>query len=692
MYYYKINYIAGAIATLLVALLIGSLIFIRGRRGKIVKSYFLLMLSIAIFAFGMLLLCIFSNEDYAVFFAKFCHVGVSFVPLFYFCFIIRLMRLENKQKRVIRVGYLLTACFALLSFTPYFVRGVSYKLGLNTTDPGILYPLFILYFISFPAYAHYLAYKSFEKLSDIGKKQIKYVTIAGTFGLSAGGLIFFTVYGINIPVLGPLALYFIAASNLFVAIATYTARLMGVEVIKRRTLIFSLMYSSIVGGFVALIFIIQRSLSLHINLNRWILPVTSLFIITVFIRPLEHILARATDAVLYQRGYDYMSTLKNVARGMTLVTDTKKLLKVMVRFISKEVRIAGCSVYIYNKTVNSYILEVTQGFRNHEIVNNVDADSPFIKWLIEKKEPLNSKNVLSWIQSERIFPQKFLLKRTLEQIRITMQKTGASLCVPSFLRGEMIGFLALGEKLSGERYTTDDLSLLSTLSSNAAIAFENARMYEELKARIDKLDHLYKEEHTLFIDAASAFSVAIDSKDGYNNTHASKLSNYAAATTKELEKLLSYINFTKDFYETLHIASLLHDVGKIGIPDKILTKKSKLTKKEREALKQHTIIGERILSPIKEIEGTFDIIRHHHENFDGTGYPDGLKGNEIPMASRIITVCNVYDEMTSERPYRKPIKKEAALKELENGKSIQFDPVIVDAFIMASKNFSSSIT
>ena len=472
MYYYKINYITGAIVTLLVTLFLGSLIFIRGRRGNIVKSYFLLMLSIAIFAFGMLLLCIFSNKDYALFLARFCHIAVSFVPLFYFCFIIKLMHLEDKQKYVITIGYLLAASFALLSFTPYFVKGVAYKLGLNTTDPGILYPLFILYFISYPAYAHYLVYKSFANLSDIGKKQIKYVTIAGTFGLSAGSLIFFTVYGINIPVLGPLAFYFIAASNLFVAIATYTARLMGVEVIKRRTLIFSLMYGGIVGSFVALIFIMQKFLTLHFNLNRWVLPVAALFILTIFIRPLEHILARATDAVLYQRGYDYMSTLKNVARGMTLVTDTKRLLKIMTRFISKEVRITGCSVYIFNKTANSYIQEVAQGFKDQETIDKVDADSPFIKWLIEKKEPLSSENILSWIQGERIFPQKLILKRTLEQIRITMQKTGAFLCVPSFLRGEMIGFLVLGEKLSGERYTTDDLSLLSTLSSNAAIAFE----------------------------------------------------------------------------------------------------------------------------------------------------------------------------------------------------------------------------
>ena len=690
MYYYRENYIAGAIITLLVTLFLGFLLFIRGRRGKIVKSYFLLMISIAIFSFSMLLLCVFNDKSYIGLLGKFCNAGVSFVPLFYFCFIIKLMRLEKRQKYVIIAGYLLAIGFACLSFTPYFAKGVSYKFGLNLISPGILYPLFILYFISYPAYAHYLVYKSFDKLSDIGKKQLKYVTIAGTFGLGGGGLIFFTAYGIDIPVIGPFAFYFIAVSNLFVAIATYTAHLMGVEAIRKKTLVFSLMYGGIVGSFVALVFIVQRFLLVHFGLNRWILPVVALFIITIFIRPLEQMLAKATDAVLYQRGYDYMSTLKSVARGMTLVTDTKRLLKIMVRFISKEVKIAGCSVYIYNKSTDSYLLQVAKGFKGQDIINKVDADSPLIKWLIEKREPLSIENILNWLQGERIFPQKLILKRTLDHIRITMQKTGASLCVPSFLRGEMIGFLVLGEKRSEERYTTDDLSLLSTLSSNAAIAFENARMYEELKARIEKLDKLYKEEHTLFINAAAAFSVAIDSKDGYAHAHAAKSSVYAAATTKELEKLLPYVNFTKDFYETLHIASLLHDVGKIGIPDKILTKKGKLTKKEHEVLKQHTIIGERILSPMKEIENTFDIIRHHHENFDGTGYPDGLKGNDIPMASRIIAVCNAYDDMISKRLYRKSVTKEVALKELEDNKSSQFDPVIVDAFIRASKNFSKT--
>jgi HD-GYP domain-containing protein (c-di-GMP phosphodiesterase class II) len=687
MYYYRLNYIAGSALTLVITLLLGLAIFIKGRGGNVVRSYFMLMLSIALFSLGILLSSIFNDNAHTLFFTRFCHIGASFIPIFYFKFIIKLMRIEGRLRKVLITGYILSGCFALLNFTPYFVKGVSTKLGMRFADPGVFYALFIFFFIAYPFYAHYLACILSGSLSDIRKKQIHYVITAGVFGLSGGSLMFFGVYGIDIPFFGPAALYFVAVSNLFVAIATYTVRLMGFEIIKRRTLIFSALYGIIVGCFVASVFIAQRFLSLHISLNRWLLPVAGLFMLTVFIRPLEQFLIKVTDNFLYQRGYDYMPALKNIAKGMTLIGDTKKLLKLMARFISKEIRVTGCAVYIFDKTAGSYVREVCRGFKGQQTAEKIDAEHPLAKWLVEKKEPISYESVVNWIQGEKVFPQRLILKRTLEQIRIAMEKMGAELCVPSFLRGDMIGFLALGAKLSGHIYTKDDFSFLATLANNAAIAFENARMYEELNERIKKLEALYKEEHALFLDAASAFSYAIDSKDGYTHAHALKSTDYAIAVTKELEKLLPYVNFSEAFYETLRIASLLHDVGKIGIPDSILKKQSKLTPEETEKIKEHVIIGQKILKPIKEIEDSFTIIRHHHENFDGTGYPDGLKGNEIPMASRIIAVCNAYDTMICGRPHRKPMAKEAALKELEDNKGGQFDPIVVDAFVRAAGNF-----
>lgn len=453
--------------------------------------------------------------------------------------------------------------------------------------------------------------------------------------------------------------------------------------IKRRTLTFSLLYGAIVGIFVVLVFIGQKLLSAYFDLNRWVMPTAALFVITIFIRPLENLLAILTDRVLYQRRYDYMVTLKNAAKGMTLVTDVKRLLRLIVYLVSKEIRVTGCAIYVLNKSTNSYIKEVSRGFQGLESPKEIYRDSPFIDWLIEKKQPLSYENILTWIQSKGLFPHRLILKRRLEQIRVMMRKLGSSLCIPSFVRGEMIGFMVLGAKLSGDRYTSDDVSLLSTLSNSTAIALENARMYEELNARISKLNQAYQEEHTLFWDAASAFSYAIDTKDGYTHAHALKVCDYSSAITKELEKLLSYINFDENFYDTLKIASLLHDVGKIGVSDRILKKQGPLTKEEKGELKKHTVIGATILQPMREIKEVFDLIRHHHENYDGTGYPDGLKENEIPMISRIIAVANAYDIMTCERGHRKAMKKEDAIEELKRKAGTQFDPVVVEAFLKA---------
>jgi len=669
--------------TLAVTLLLGTLIFVRGRGGKIVRSYFLLMLSIAAFSLSIFMMLTSSSGQAPLYWARFCQVALCFLSVFYFHFVLKLIGLDQKQLGLIRTAYISAGIVSSLALTSFLVQSTSSKLGLNWFDVSDTYFAFIGYFIIWPIYAHVLTYKAYSRLTQLGKRQLRYIAVAGGSGFIGGGMMFFTVYGIDIPLIGPLAFYFIAAANLFVAVATYTVQLMDVEIVRRRTLIFSLLYGATVGLFVAVVFASQKFISMHLNVNKWVLPVCALFVITIFIRPLENWLAKLTDKVLYQQRYDYMDTLKNVAKGMNLVADTEKLLKLMVRFVSREVRVTGCAVYIFNRTEGGYVKEVSRGFQDVDAVDSVDKDSSFVEWLKEKREPLNYEVLLSWIQGEKLFPQRLILKRSLEQIRVIMHKLGASLCVPSFLRGEMIGLLVLGEKLSGDRYTQDDMSLLSTLANNAAIALENARMYEELKQRIDKLNRLYKEEHALFIDAASAFSYAIDTKDNYTHGHALNVSKLSSAITDQLKGLLPYINFTSEFYDRLKIASLLHDVGKIGVSDKILKKKGKLTKKEEEEMKKHAEIGQAILSPIKEIEETFELIRHHHEAFDGGGYPDGLKGNDIPMISRIICVANAYDTMVSDRPHRKALKREVAIKNIREGAGKQFDPIITKALVQA---------
>jgi HD-GYP domain-containing protein (c-di-GMP phosphodiesterase class II) len=127
----------------------------------------------------------------------------------------------------------------------------------------------------------------------------------------------------------------------------------------------------------------------------------------------------------------------------------------------------------------------------------------------------------------------------------------------------------------------------------------------------------------------------------------------------------------------------LHDIGKIGVPDAILHKNGNLKPDEWVVMKQHCEIGARIVEPITKLRKVGDIIKHHQEKYDGTGYPDGLKGEEIPLESRIIAVVDAYHAMVSDRPYRKALPEEVALKELKSNIGTQFDPVVVGAFVRA---------
>ncbi len=185
---------------------------------------------------------------------------------------------------------------------------------------------------------------------------------------------------------------------------------------------------------------------------------------------------------------------------------------------------------------------------------------------------------------------------------------------------------------------------------------------------------LYVEVKKLYKSTILALAQAVDAKDPYTKGHSDRVSKYA-------EKIGEKIGLSAGEMEDLIFSAILHDIGKIGIPDNILKKTSKLTPKEYEIIKTHPIEGEKIISKIPYLKNMGKIIRAHHEKIDGTGYPDGMKNGEIPEFSKIIAVCDSYDAMTSDRPYRKALSKEEAIKELKKYAGTQFDKKYVNILI-----------
>jgi len=239
--------------------------------------------------------------------------------------------------------------------------------------------------------------------------------------------------------------------------------------------------------------------------------------------------------------------------------------------------------------------------------------------------------------------------------------TGDLLVVPFRLRNAMDGFLVFGWEKKG-MIGDGELRFALALSRQAASILHAMQLYQELA--------------DLLFATLGALSSAVDAKDPYTHGHSRRVAEYAVQAARDMD-------FGSKFMTMLKIAGQLHDFGKIGVREHILSKQGRLNESEKEAMNEHPEIGAQILGKFKSFTDIVPGIRHHHEHFDGTGYPTGLRGEDIPMVGRIIAVADAYDAMTTNRPYRIKLDHRDALVELRKNAGNQFDPKVVDAFIRA---------
>ncbi len=185
---------------------------------------------------------------------------------------------------------------------------------------------------------------------------------------------------------------------------------------------------------------------------------------------------------------------------------------------------------------------------------------------------------------------------------------------------------------------------------------------------------ILKDLSELFYKTIKSIAQALDAKDKYTHGHSMRVTLYSLALAKTL-------NLSDDLLEEIETTGLLHDIGKIAIPEKILLKPGKLTDEEYEIIKSHPELGERLVEGIEKLKMISSWLKSHHERYDGKGYPDGLKGEEIPISSRIIAIADTYDAMTSTRAYRSALSHEEAMLEITNCAGSQFDPKLAELFV-----------
>ncbi len=222
----------------------------------------------------------------------------------------------------------------------------------------------------------------------------------------------------------------------------------------------------------------------------------------------------------------------------------------------------------------------------------------------------------------------------------------------------------------------EGLKLLEIYAGQAASSINNAFLHSLVNVKNEELNRTYAQLKTRYMDTIEALRLAVDAKDMYTRGHSDRVAFFSMLIGAKM-------NMSEQELETLRIGGVFHDIGKIGTADDILLKTDKLSQSDYEEIKRHPMKGALILSAVSMFSDVVPIVRHHHERVDGTGYPDGLAGEAIPLSARIISVADAFDAMTSDRQYRARLSLEEAVVQLKTGAGTQFDAQIVDIFLKA---------
>ncbi|MQY52865.1 MAG: HD domain-containing protein, partial [Firmicutes bacterium] len=309
----------------------------------------------------------------------------------------------------------------------------------------------------------------------------------------------------------------------------------------------------------------------------------------------------------------------------------------------------GCSVLLVDEKEKKLQFVAASGAKKEEVKKlSLNMGEGVAGWVAQNDQPL----LIDDVSKDDRFSKK--IDETLTQ------KTKSLICVPLKVKERTIGVMEVMNKRGDRTFTERDMVLFKPLSAQAAVAIERAKLYEDLE--------------DMYISTVKSLAAAIDAKDPYTRGHSERVTRFAMLIAKEL-------GLDDKTQRDVQLCGLLHDVGKIGVPISVLRKKDKLTDEDWKHIRRHPVLGAEIISPIAQLKELIPNIRHHHERYDGKGYPDKLKGEDIPLISRILAVADTFDALTSERPYRSGLADKAALEEMEVVKGTQLDPACVEVFV-----------
>lgn len=356
---------------------------------------------------------------------------------------------------------------------------------------------------------------------------------------------------------------------------------------------------------------------------------------------------------LYDKNYVFKELL-GILKETTEVEDIDEVIEKTTKITKKLLGVQGSSILLVDEKTNELYFKVVDSEKGDKIKEiRIPADKGIAGYTARTGNPLIVNDVRKYPEFYSDVDEKsgFITKSIMS--------------APIKPLNKIIGVIEAVNKIKETNFSNNDLEILQTIADILGVNLVNSILYQKL--------------NRISTNIIKSLITALEARDEYTKGHSYRVQIYSV-------KIAHALRLPPRKVRQVELSSILHDIGKIGVPDNILRKPDRLTDEEFEIIKKHPITGYNILSSIEGLEDILDGIKYHHERFDGRGYPEGLKGKDIPLIARIIAIADTLDAMTSDRPYRKGFPFEYALEELKNVKGTQLDPEIVDVFLGSFTN------
>jgi HD-GYP domain-containing protein (c-di-GMP phosphodiesterase class II) len=365
-----------------------------------------------------------------------------------------------------------------------------------------------------------------------------------------------------------------------------------------------------------------------------------------------------------QRLLHTFAALADLGQEIADTGDFEEMLRASFHLLLGSLAIRRGAVGEYDPVRNSLTLVAARG-----LGENQQSTLPFTTEHASHLEAVGSSLSLEVSQQEAA--------RFLEAHQQVFANIEIDLLVPLVVRSRLIGVVLLGEKATGEKFTDEDVEIVGALARHIGVGIHSHRLLEEVEHKADENRRLYDGLRTIYKETVHAFAAAIDIKDRYTQGHSVRVGKYSEIIAREL-------GWTDDAVEGIAIAGYLHDIGKLIVDLNVINSPERFNAKDSKEMSRHPAAGYEILSPISHPYADIPLMaRYHHERLDGNGYPDGLKGDEIPPGAKIVTLADSFDAMTTDRPYRKRLPLADVLEDFRVNTGTQFEPKVVCAFCRA---------